>query len=51
MKSFKEHAREIRESSKSEPSPEAVAKMKKVFLVMGIIVTVVCLILWAALSC
>lgn len=51
MKSFKEHAKEIREAGKSEPSPEAVARTKRGFLIAGIIIIVITVILWIAVSC
>lgn len=51
LKSFKEHAKEIRESGKSEPSPEAVTRTKRIFATVGIIVFVVGLLGLVLASC
>ena len=51
MKSFIEHAKEIREASKSEPIPEAVARTKRVLTTVGFIIFVVGLLGLLLISC
>ena len=51
LKSFREHEKEVQEASKSEPSPEAVAKTQRVLGTIGFIVFVVGLLGLILASC